>query len=179
MQGSAALWLQSEVNAHAGHPVADSKRLSRLRKVNLQHHVGLVPGSVAAMQKDEARFGAGMLAVMVAGGVALIVAWGLRYGLLEAGRLPADCSVLRGAACTFKEALVWIFLGNKLGWLALASGAMAFFSGNRALAWVGWITSMLGIILYCFDTSAVGLLAALLALIRLPKASAQGQHQAA
>ena len=131
------------------------------------------------MQKQDAPVGAGWLALLVVGGVALILAWGLRYGLLEGGRLPADCTVGGGAACAFKNALVWSFLGNKLGWLALASGVLAFLSGARVLAWIGWVTGVLGISLYCFDSSAVGLLAALLTLIRLPKSTAQGHHQTA
>lgn len=121
----------------------------------------------------------GVTAIVAVGAVALGVALGLRYGLLEAGRLPVDCAVDPGWACRLKGALVWSFLGNKLGWLALASGTLAFLSGLRLLAWLGWVTGLLGLVLYCFDASAVGGLAALLALIRTPQAGAGGQKQAA
>jgi hypothetical protein len=120
-----------------------------------------------------------VVAVVGVGLVALGVAWGLRYGLLEAGRLPADCSGSQAWECQFKNALVWAFLGNKLGWLALASGGLAFLSRNGALAWVGWVTGVLGVILYCFDSSALGGLAALLVLIRPAHPGTQAQQQAA
>lgn len=121
----------------------------------------------------------GVAAIVVVGAAALGVALGLRYGLLEAGRLPVDCTVDPGWACRFKGALVWSFLGGKLGWLALASGTLAFLSGIRPLAWLGWITGLVGLVLYCFDASAVGGLAALLALIRTPQAGTGSQEQAA
>lgn len=120
-----------------------------------------------------------VVAIAVVGAAALGLALGLRYGLLEAGRLPVDCSQDPGWACRLKTALVWSFLGNKLGWLALGSGALAFLSGARPLAWVGWVAGLAGLVLYCFDASAVGGLGALLALIRTPEAAPHGQQQAA
>jgi hypothetical protein len=120
-----------------------------------------------------------MAAIVAVGVAALGVALGLRYGLLEAGRLPVDCAANAGGACRFKAVLVWSFLGNKLGWLALGSGALAFVSGWRPLAWLGWVAGLLGLVLYCFDASAVGGLAALLTLIRAPQAAAGGEQQAA
>jgi hypothetical protein len=120
-----------------------------------------------------------MAAIVAVGAAALGLALGLRYGLLEAGRLPADCGADPGWACRFKTALVWSFLGNKLGWLALGSGAAAFVSGYRPLAWLGWVTGLSGLVLYCFDASAVGGLAALLALVRSPQPGTGGEQQAA
>lgn len=120
-----------------------------------------------------------MAGIAGVGLLALGAAWGLRYGLLEAGRLPADCSLSTAWDCRFKNGLVWIFLGNKLGWLALASGLLAFLSRSQVLAWIGWVTGLLGVILYCFDTSAVGGLAALLVLIRPSEPRPQGQQEAA
>jgi hypothetical protein len=120
-----------------------------------------------------------MVAIMVGGATVLGLALGMRYGLLEAGRLPVDCTANLGWACHFKTALLWSFLGNKLGWLALGSGVLAFVSGYRPLAWLGWLSGLLGLVLYCFDASAVGGLAALLALVREPKASPGGQQETA
>lgn len=120
----------------------------------------------------------GVAAIMVVGAMALGAALGLRYGLLEAGRLPVDCTADLGWACRFKGALVWSFLGNKLGWLALGSGVLGFLTGSRVLAWVGWLAGLLGLVLYCFDASAVGGLAALLTLIRAPQTSRRQQQTA-
>lgn len=119
------------------------------------------------------------MAIVAVGAAALGVALGLRFGLLEAGRLPVDCTAGVGWPCLVKTALVWSFLGNKLGWLALASGVLAFFTGYRPLAWLGWASGLLGLVLYCFDASAVGALSALLALVRNAKAGAGGQQEAA
>jgi hypothetical protein len=121
----------------------------------------------------------GVAAIVAVGGAALGLALGLRYGLLEAGRFPADCSADSGWACRLKTGLVWSFLGNKLGWLALGSGVLAFLTRYRLLAWLGWVAGLLGLVLYCFDASAVGGLAALLVLIRAPQGGAGGQQQAA
>jgi hypothetical protein len=118
------------------------------------------------------------MAIVAVGAITLGLALGLRFGLLEAGRLPVDCTA-GGWACHFKTALVWSFLGNKLGWLALGSGVLAFVSRSRALAWLGWVSGLLGLVLYCFDASAVGGLAALLVLLRPAQAGAGGQQQAA
>lgn len=119
------------------------------------------------------------MGVLLAGAMAVGVAMGLRYGVLEAGRLPVDCTLDNSWPCRLKTILVWAFLGNKLGWLALASGILAFVSGSRVLAWLGWIAGLLGLILYCFDPSAVGGLAALLVLVRAPQAGPSGQQQTA
>lgn len=121
----------------------------------------------------------GLMAIVGVGAAALGLALWLRYGVLEAGRLPVDCTADGGWVCGFKTALVWSFLGNKLGWLALGSGVLAFVSGFRPLAWLGWASGLLGLVLYCFDASAVGSLAALLALIRMPQPGPGGQQQAA
>lgn len=120
-----------------------------------------------------------MAAIALVGAATLGLALGVRYGLLEAGRLPADCTADIGWACRFKMALVWSFLGNKLGWLALGSGLLAFVSAFRPLAWLGWVAGLLGLVLYCFDPSAVGGLAALLTLIRAPQPGAGSQQQTA
>lgn len=119
------------------------------------------------------------LSIGIVGSLALGLALALRFGLLEAGRLPVDCLSDGSAPCQFKNALVWAFLGNKLGWLALGCGVLAFVSRNRPLAWLGWVAGLLGVVLYCFDSSAVGGLAALLVLIRPSEARPQGQQQAA
>lgn len=121
----------------------------------------------------------GVLGIVAVGAVALGVAMGLRYGLLEAGRFPADCPAGGAWACGLKAGLVWAFLGNKLGWLALASGTLAFVTRYRPLAWLGWVSGLLGLVLYCFDASAVGGLAALLVLVGSSKTGSGGQQQAA
>lgn len=117
--------------------------------------------------------------VIFAGLVCLGLALGLRYGVVEAGRLPTDCPARQDAWCAFKDVLVWVFLQQRLGWLALGAGLVAVLGGWRPVAWLGWLGGVLGLILYCADLSAPGLLLALLVLIRAPQQAAGSQQQTA
>lgn len=107
---------------------------------------------------------------VVASLAVLCAAWGLRYGLLEAGLLPRDCggSVAEGLGglCGLKWALVQAFVDQRLGWAAFGFGVLGFVTGRRAAAWVGWLCGVAGLVLYSFDPAAVGAMLSLLALGR-------------
>lgn len=116
----------------------------------------------------------GLLAIAAAGAV--------RYGLVESGRLPADCggSIAEGVRgwCGIKWLVLQSFAQQRLGWLSLACGVAAFASGRRGLAWAGWVSGLAGLVLYNFDLAAVGGLLALLVLARRPAQERRGKHQA-
>ncbi len=107
-------------------------------------------------------------APLLAGALTAAIALWLRHGLLEAGLLPVDCTLVDApaAACLFKDALVQTFLHQRLGWVSLAAGALAFALACHRLAWVGWLSGVAGLVLYSYDPAAVGGLLALLALVR-------------
>lgn len=122
-------------------------------------------------------------------GIAAIVVWallvlgfalGVRHGLLENGVLPRDCSLVeaQGALCTFKTALVQSFLHQRIGWLSLACGALAFALGCRRFAWAGWLSGLVGLVFYSYDPAAVGALLSLLVLARPRQHDGQGERQA-
>lgn len=115
--------------------------------------------------------------LIAASGVVLGIALWLRYGVLEAGVLPGNCGIPFGDGfygwCAAKWLLVESFLHQRLGWLSLVLGAMAFALRRRSLAWGGWISGLAGLILYNFDFAAVGALLALLVLVR--KRAPQGR----
>ncbi len=114
------------------------------------------------------------------GGVVLAAVLGIRYGLLEAGVLPRDCSAESASLwlCGFKTALVQSFLHQRLGWFALACGALAFALSCRRLAWWGWLAGIAGLVLYSYDYAAVGALLALLVLGRPRDGAQHGQGKA-
>lgn len=94
----------------------------------------------------------------------------LRYGLLEAGRLPRHCGGTLaegvGGLCGLKWVLVQLFVDQRLGWAALGLGVVGFVSGRRAAAWGGWLCGLAGLVLYSFDPAAVGAMLSLLTLGR-------------
>lgn len=100
--------------------------------------------------------------------VVLAATLGIRYGLLENGLLPRDCSASGASAlaCGFKWGLVQSFLDQRLGWASLVFGAAAFALAARRLAWIGWVLGLAGLVLYSFDPAAAGALLALLVLAR-------------
>ena len=121
----------------------------------------------------------GLAAPLLAGVVLAAIALWLRHGLLEAGVLPRDCTLADApaGACVFKDALVQTFLHQRLGWVSLAAGVLAFVLSSCRLAWVGWLTGVAGLVLYSYDPAAVGALLALLVLLGTDEQGRQGQGQ--
>lgn len=122
----------------------------------------------------------GMTAPLLAGALVAGLALWLRHGVLEAGVLPRDCTVADASAlgCLLKQALVQSFVDMRVGWLSLIAGALAFVRGARALAWVGWLCGVAGLVLYSYDPAAVGALLALLVLVRAHQQHGQGDGEA-
>lgn len=116
--------------------------------------------------------------VLVGSGMAAL-ALGLRYGVLEAGMLPRDCLAADApaVACMLKDALVQLFVDQRLGWLSLAAGAMAFLARRRQMGWIAWLAGIAGLVLYSFDPAAVGVLLGLIALLGADKQGRQGEAQ--
>ena len=114
-----------------------------------------------------------VIKVVVSGAGIAVLALGVRYGLLESGILPRECgsfaelwSSATPVMCGFKWALVQSFLEQRLGWLSLVCGVLAFGLSSRRLAWAGWLTGVLGLVFYNYEGAAVGGLLALLVLCR-------------
>lgn len=110
----------------------------------------------------------GVAAILLPALLVLAGACAVRYGLLENGVLPRDCSLpeAQGGLCVFKTVLVQSFLHQRLGWFSLACGALAFVLGCRKLAWAGWSSGLAGLVFYSYDPAAVGALLSLLVLAR-------------
>ncbi|MDR2032530.1 MAG: hypothetical protein LBP86_09850 [Azoarcus sp.] len=106
--------------------------------------------------------------LLIAAALALALS-ALRFGVIEKGLLPRHCS-LGGNGAVLPCGLTWMLIQSfqmqRLGWLALACGALGFIRGSRTLAWVGWLAGVAGLVLYCPDYAAPGTLLGLLALAR-------------
>lgn len=93
----------------------------------------------------------------------------LRFGVIENGLLPRDCGP-GGADAAWSCGLAWLLVQSfrlqALGWLALFAGTLAFLFTWRRLAWAGWFAGVAGLVLYCADPAAVGVLLALFTLLR-------------
>ena len=121
----------------------------------------------------------GVAAPLLAGLVLAAIALWFRHGLLEAGLLPRDCTLADApwAACVFKDALVQTFLHQRVGWVSLVAGVLAFALPCCRLAWVGWLTGVAGLVLYSYDPAAVGGLLALLVLVGTDEQGRQGEGE--
>lgn len=117
--------------------------------------------------------------IVITGVVVLLLVLGLRYGAIENGLLPRDCTAADAAnlSCSLKWALVQTFHQQRLGWFSLVCGGVAFMLSCRRLAWAGWLSGVAGLVLYSYDYAAVGGLLSLLVLLR-PRQHRQREHQA-
>lgn len=121
----------------------------------------------------------GLAPALLAAVLVVAIALWFRHGLLEAGMLPRDCTLADApvAACVFKDALLQTFLHQRLGWVSLAAGVLAFVLSCPRLAWVGWLTGVAGLVLYSYDPAAVGGLLALLVLVGTDEQGRQGEGE--
>lgn len=104
-----------------------------------------------------------------------------RYGLMESGWLPAECggSLAEGVQgwCGAKWALIQSFVHQRLGWVSLVAGVLAFVTRSRLLALCGWLIGIAGLVLYSFDYAAVGAVLSLLVLARHLAQEGNGNQQ--
>ncbi|MCC4114681.1 hypothetical protein LLG90_04865 [Aromatoleum toluclasticum] len=113
--------------------------------------------------------------------IVLVAVLLLRYAVLEASVFPADCKPLLAdgpeGMCLAKWALVQLFMQQRLGWVSLVLGVLAFVSRRRPVAWGGWLCGVAGLVLYSFDYAAVGAMLSLLVLARDGTQARRGEDQ--
>ncbi|WP_085317898.1 hypothetical protein [Derxia lacustris] len=109
-----------------------------------------------------------LLAVVAA---AVAAALAVRYGLMQNDELAVACArQAEGLACDARAAFPQLFMENRLGWLALAAGVLAFVFGRPGLGWIAVTLGAAGLVLYCYDLSAVGAVLGGVAVLRGPLA---------
>lgn len=89
-----------------------------------------------------------------------------RYGLVEPEGYGFRCAANGPWWCAPREALILAFHSGIIGWLALASGAIAFVARHRPAALAATVLGACGLVLYDYDLSAVGFALGALVLVR-------------
>lgn len=110
------------------------------------------------------------LAAVLTCAVALALAAGARYWLIEPAGVSARCDA--GAAdgwCLVRAWTIQLFVHQRIGWLALGLGLIAYLTRWRSVACVGLFAACAGLVLYTAGLCAPAALLALLALVRKPK----------
>ncbi|CAN5231272.1 hypothetical protein BH10PSE17_BH10PSE17_17400 [soil metagenome] len=103
------------------------------------------------------------IAVLLSAALALLG----RYGLMENEGLGTICKDTGGSPwCTPWTWLPQLFVNNRLGIMALAAALLAALMNRRGLAWLGLVLGTVGLVLYCYELSAVALVGCLVLLLR-------------
>lgn len=117
-------------------------------------------GRLAALARQ---FGPWLALVLAALGGGLYV----RYGLIESTSVGLMCQGIEPAwFCTPRLLLIEFNFINGWSWAAMASGLLAVLLGWRWAIAVGIITGSAGLVLYNAGPAGVGLLLALMRLVR-------------
>jgi len=110
------------------------------------------------------RFGPAWIALLVATAVALLI----RHQWIEPVEFGLICQAdPRPWHCNLRDAVIWSFAFNGLGYFSVLCGVVATILRSRRFAFLGAFVGVFGIVLYCSEWSAVGLTLSVLALARL------------
>lgn len=97
-----------------------------------------------------------------------LLATGLRFGVIESSAIGQQCGGSQAPAwCVLRQGLVFGFLHNIYGSVALLATAAAFASGRLWLAWLAAALGAFALVLYGFVAGALALLLGCLRLLRL------------
>jgi len=101
----------------------------------------------------------------------IVAAAAVRYGLMQNDALAVACARQSDdALCVARAAFPQLFMHDRLGWLAFAGGALAFMFARPKLGWIAVGLGAGGLVLYCYDLSAVGAVLGMAAVLRGPLA---------
>lgn len=104
-----------------------------------------------------------------------LLAAAARYGLVEPAAIAHLCDGGSGPWwCGLRRAVIASFSGYGLGYGALAAGALAVALPRPWIAWTAAALGLAGLILYCFEASAVGFLLGALVLARTGSSLSSG-----
>ena len=103
------------------------------------------------------------LAIATAFGLAMLV----RYRLIEPVAIAQACDAgLHDWACSVRWLAIRTFDHQQLGYIAIAGCVLAILMRSAFLAWLTAVVSVTGLIWYCFEPCAVGLVVSVLLLAR-------------
>jgi hypothetical protein len=99
--------------------------------------------------------------------IVLAAALALRYGWIEPAAIGYTCDGGQGPWwCMIRRALVLSFTSNGLGYASLILGVLALASHRSGIALTAVCLGVSGLVLYCYEFSAVGLILGVLSLAR-------------
>ncbi len=103
-------------------------------------------------------------------GVAVALALIVRHGVIEPAPIAHACDPGPWAgACALRTLVLFAFVRQGIGWIALVAGVMATVLRRRWLAQTALVAGGAGLVLYSFALSAIGSLLGLLVLAREPR----------
>ena len=108
-------------------------------------------------------------AVKIWGGLLLLLLLALlvRYQWIQPREMGFLCeSAAAPWHCKLREAVIWSYKDNGLGWASLIGGVLAFVSRSRYVAIFGAAAGIGGLVLYCYEFAAVGFALSVLTLAR-------------
>ncbi|MES1989610.1 MAG: hypothetical protein V4441_01505 [Pseudomonadota bacterium] len=92
----------------------------------------------------------------------------LRYLVIEPHDIGFACAdTVTPWWCTPRQGVVMMHLWKAWGWLGLGGGVLGLAFGWRWAVWLGYVMSLMGLVLYNADLAAIGLV---LTCLRLPRA---------
>lgn len=107
------------------------------------------------------------IAVVLPTALALAAALVVRHWVVEPAALAHFCDPQPWQSwCAARTALIMGFVHQRIGWLALVLGILAFATSRRSLGQLALVTGALGLVLYSYEPSAIGALLGALALVR-------------
>jgi hypothetical protein len=112
-----------------------------------------------------------VLTLILSGAAVLGLALWARYGLIEPEGMAHACLGSEDWQCVLRDLIVATFSRQQLGYVAVGAAVLALVPRLRPLAWLAWASGLAGLMLYCWDYAAVGVVLALLVLARPAKAS--------
>lgn len=102
----------------------------------------------------------------------------VRFLIVEPEGMEFRCIAEPGTwQCIFRNAAVYGFSRGVFGYLSLIAAALAAVGALRLFAAIAILSGMAGVIMYDFDTSAIGLLAGALLLLRFNWKARQRKQQ--
>ncbi len=106
-------------------------------------------------------------ALLAVGGSGLIVAYYVRYNLVEPAAVGAFCEAAPAHwHCVIRQAIIGLLTDQRFGWLAVELAVLSLIFTLTSLGWIAWFFASAGFVLHHAEMCAPALLLAGVALVR-------------
>jgi hypothetical protein len=91
----------------------------------------------------------------------------IRYSLIEPVAIAQACDAgAQGWHCMIRHLAILSFDHQQLGYIALTGSVLALLTRSSWIAWLSAVVSVCGLVWYCFEPCAIGLVVSTLVLAR-------------